>query len=770
MNGPTFAPAAPPRPAPPARPAARPAQKPAADGGSGGGLRVLTYLRLHWLMILFCGTLLGAVGSYAAWDLLASKFESYGLLQVSQVPPTLAQQGPNVARTDFPTYVKTMSGLIKSEFVLNAAMRDLKDLPTIRAQKDPIKYLTEEVQVSAPDGSEVIRVSLASHQPGDAKKVVDAVQKAFLAEVVQKEVGERQRRLRQVEEAEQEMQKLLETLSRARDVAKNPGRAGGIVPVQNVEGAPGLFPAVPEPGAAPQPGAAPAQQPGPVAPAGGLDLLAKFDPRILVARFATLQNEVERVLPIEIQAAKSRMRELEVKIEALKKAPPDAATMAAVDNDPLIRDQAAKVTRAKAAFDFAASAGRPDAPDVVNQRSVWEAQNARLAEMRNEKARVFDGARRGVEIQRLAAEWEALKHQLQRHEAQLTAATAGLERVQRQLTDLPDPVVRVNAEGRVERDRPVYDPGNTQLMTFDSFYAGLLGQHQIIKHELSAGARIRLLQPASSPMQKDMKKQVLGTVAGGLFGYVLVALGVVAFETVSRRVSSLADLKSAGPSPVVGVIPALPADATGRDPTRRAAANEAIDKLRAYVAQTWLSRGATCVAVTSPLGDEGKAFAAFGLASSLAQAGYRTLLADFDLREPTLHTYAGVPNQIGACELLRAEADPRAAVVTLPSGLAFLPAGKWSDEARQAAVGGRLEAVLGKLKEPYDAVILHGRALLTAAESVEVARRCEVVLVCARYRETKLPLLQKATDRVAAMEIPYSGVVYVGASESEALC
>jgi Mrp family chromosome partitioning ATPase len=754
MNGPTFAPpAAPPKPAP-TRPAARPGARPDPDAGTG--LRALTYLRLHWLMILFCGTLIGAVGSYAAWELLASKFESYGLLQVSQVPPTLAQANShNSGRTDFVTYVRTMSGLIKSEFVLNAALRDLKDLPTLKAQKDPLKYLSEEVTVGGPDGSEVIRVSMAAHNPADAKRVVDAVQKAFLTEVVQKEVAEKQSQLRRAEDAKQDMQKLLESISRRPDVAKAP-MPGGVTPAKGEEGVPpGPFP--------------PATPAGPVVQVGALELIAKLDPRVLISRFTALQSELDR-LPLEIGATKSRMVELEKKIEALKTAPINALTLAAADADQQVHDQARKATAAKAAYDFAAGSGRPDAPGVVDLHNIWKGQEARLKEIRREKAAVIEWARREPEMKRHAVEWEGLKHQLARYEAQLATARDGFDRVHRHLSEIPDPTLRVTAEGRLERQEAFYDPSITNRMGLDSIYAELVKRHHLIKLDLVSPERVRLLQPASSPMQKDMKKQVLGTVAAGLFGYVLVALGVVAFETVSRRVSSLADLKSTGPAPVVGVIPGVPGDATGRDPARRAAANEAIDKLRAYVAQTWLSRGATCVTVTSPLGDEGKAFTAFGLASSLAQAGYKTLLVDFDLRDPSLHTYAGVPNQVGACEVLRAEADARAAVVSLPSGLAFLPAGKWSDEARKAAVGGRLEGLLAKLKEPYDCVILHGHALLTVAESVEVARRCEVVLVCARYRETKLPLLQKATDRVAAMEIPYSGVVYVGASESEALC
>src|SRR5215831_15670705 len=89
---PTSSPTPPPLPKP-APPRSAPPGKPGAKSGEEGGLRMLTYLRLHWLMILFCGTLLGAVGAFAAWDLLASKYESYALLQVSSVPSNLASGG-----------------------------------------------------------------------------------------------------------------------------------------------------------------------------------------------------------------------------------------------------------------------------------------------------------------------------------------------------------------------------------------------------------------------------------------------------------------------------------------------------------------------------------------------------------------------------------------------------------------------------------------------------------------------------------------------------
>jgi Mrp family chromosome partitioning ATPase len=100
----------------------------------------------------------------------------------------------------------------------------------------------------------------------------------------------------------------------------------------------------------------------------------------------------------------------------------------------------------------------------------------------------------------------------------------------------------------------------------------------------------------------------------------------------------------------------------------------------------------------------------------------------------------------------------------------MIPAGHWSEEVRRASGSGRLEQLLACVKEPFDCVILHSNAILTAAESIEVVRRSEAVLLCTLCRETRLPTMEKAATRIAGMEVPLLGVVYLGATAQEALC
>jgi polysaccharide biosynthesis transport protein len=121
-------------------------------------------------------------------------------------------------------------------------------------------------------------------------------------------------------------------------------------------------------------------------------------------------------------------------------------------------------------------------------------------------------------------------------------------------------------------------------------------------------------------------------------------------------------------------------------------------------------------------------------------------------------------------EMLRGETDPASAVVGLPGGLYLLPAGSASEDSRKACVGEKLDSMLARLTEPFDVVVVHAPGLLASPESVELARRADAVLVCALYRQTRTPWVRAAADRLASMETPHAGLVYLGATPQEALC
>ncbi|MCU0704868.1 MAG: hypothetical protein MUF18_12895 [Fimbriiglobus sp.] len=763
MNGPTFAATSAARPAPAPRPvASRPPHKPEADNPA---VRILTYVRLHWLTILFAGALLGAALGYAAWTFLPPKYESTALFRVSQVPRVVgsaAESGRNSG--NFTTVVKTYAGLIKYDYVYRYALREyrLGELPTLKAQKDPIKFLDEKLTVSSKEGSEIITLSLQGENPDDVRKIVDGIAKAYEKEVILKEKQEFQDYRMMLEKAKQTLEKQLDNLTNG-TTTEQPNAVAGFGGVK-----PG------EPGDAPR--VDPAVKPAAAVGGGkGLDPVPDSD-KVQQAMFGPLMGRKVK-LEEGIQELQFKVAEARAEVDAIKaqyqkvlSEPAPADTDKAVrDQDPDVRAAMAKVDRLQNQYAQKLSVGtNPNSSALQTMLREIESAEIELEKTVREKVKQADEGRRKPRVEQAQFALDVAQKNLTVMEAKLAYNRKLLEDAKAELKAIPAPP-SAEVKASLEREKPV-TPIVLDKTRLAAEYTKVSTEWSLAELNKDSPSRIAKIQDASTAMQKDTMKQILGTVAAGLLGFVLVGAVCVGLEMRARKVSSLAELRATAPAPVVGVVPHAPDADTARDPIKRAEVNEAIDKLRAYVAQTWLSRGATTVAVTSPLGDEGKSFTAFGLASSLAQAGMKTLLVDFDLRNPTLHTYAGVSNDAGVCELLRGETDFRKTIQVLPNGLHFLSGGKWSDDARQAAVGGRLEALLVRLKEPFDCVVLHADALLTVAESVEVARRSEVLLLCALYRTTRSPLLKKAADRASAMEIPYTGVVYVGSTQSEALC
>src|SRR5579883_353155 len=552
MNGPTFAQpqtAARPAAAPPGRPAA-PARtaRPAPDAG---GFPIFTWLRLHWLKIVFCGALLGGALAYLAWVLLPSEFESYALLRVMSSPPSIAnQKDPNRNKTDFATALKTNRQIIKSEFVLNRALGypqsgnpndksgpKIVDLPTLKDQREPIKYLTEKLLVEGNDGSELITIMLKGHQPADIQKVVNAVQAAFMEEVIEKETMERADLVQKVERA---LVKLTEELNRKQ--SKPDG------------GDPGLGLPVAPPAGALGPNL---QLPNALA-AGPPESVKKAFTQLLIAKVGALQHQAEE-LPLQIQSQEERVKALKLQIEALQKLPPSKETVAAVDSDPEVHQltMAAMTMRRKYEHEKAIYQN-PNAEVLNGSRIAAEQAEAHVAKLKEKKIHDRELAKRQAKADDLYPKFVEADRALSELKERLRVVTQLLKDKREEVAKLPPDPVKEGEKKDGEKKKPTIDPAITELIGEDEVFKSMSINAALLRLDQDAPNRVRVLQTASTPIQKDTKKQVLGTVFAGLMGFVLVALGAVGYEVRVKKVSSLAELQTATGTPVVGVIPWQP--------------------------------------------------------------------------------------------------------------------------------------------------------------------------------------------------------------------
>lgn len=787
MHGPTFAPApvlpAPPvtlTPVPRPRPQ-RPAAKPDPAAGAGANL-VLTYLRLHWMMILFAGSLAAVGLAYLAYSLVPDKYESTAILRVASTPTTFtAGADPNKGQTAFATYIKTLRTILKSDTVLGDALTNekyrLDRLDTIKAQADPLKWLDEKLDVTSPEGSELIYIRLKGDKPEDVKKIVAAVQAAFIEQVVDRAANERGRIKTDLERALNnflaDFRKRLGAIERSTS-----GFGGSPAPVVQAGGvAPPVGPIAVDPTAGAGPAVNPIRQASSVAfSVPGSAAMAVTDTPEFKRRAADiLQGEMHAakqalaVYPERIAEAKARLAEAEAKQKAVgpQPRPSDQAMAAAAGHPDVInkRRDALEAERAAGAF---ATARDQNAPIVRDTRARAAAARVAADGAQYDQAEKLESPGHARKVEEAALVVKQAADTVRVLETNYRLAAAKYEQANKELA-----AIHIELK-KADEAKAAIDLAKSEFMPRDKVLQSMV--EQMLNEELVALApsRVQIQQGASVPRMEDGKKQVMAALAAAAAGFALVGLGAVGYEFRARKVSSLAELRAGGPN-VVGVVPFLP-DVAAADPLKRADVAEAIDKLRATVAQEWLGRGTATILVTSPLADEGKALTAYRLATSLAQAGTRTLLVDFDLRTPTLHHFAGVENTHGVADILRGEADPRSGQILLPGGLAFLPAGAWNAPTTDdpaglpPTLGAALDPLLHKLRSDVDCLIVHGHSILTAADTVELARRSDAVLLCALYRETRMPLVKRAADRIAGMAGPAAGVVYIGATRHEALC
>ena len=208
-----------------------------------------------------------------------------------------------------------------------------------------------------------------------------------------------------------------------------------------------------------------------------------------------------------------------------------------------------------------------------------------------------------------------------------------------------------------------------------------LQQLQMVKSVTSGDT---LFVERATDAAKTRPRPVSDTILGGAIGLVIALLIVGARELFDTTVRSEEDVEDALNTQVLSTVESLPrrlrTSMLGPSGSRF---NDEYALLAANIAQIFDGQeGPVQLAVTSAVPGEGKTTTATNLAAALSLRGANVVLADFDLRKPSVADLVGIPiGSHGVAEVLKGTAQVRSVLWQVrPNG-----AGWYVDRGRNSS-------------------------------------------------------------------------------------
>ena len=136
-----------------------------------------------------------------------AKYTATGMLRISrQAPFIIFPPAHQDSEQEFATFKRTQEQLLKSRFVMLAALRKpdvakLLDVQTVQHVGDAVRWLQSLVKVEFPGDAEIMTVSVTTGDPRESATLARAVVDAYFAEIVNAERDQKRQRLDELDRA-----------------------------------------------------------------------------------------------------------------------------------------------------------------------------------------------------------------------------------------------------------------------------------------------------------------------------------------------------------------------------------------------------------------------------------------------------------------------------------------------------------------------------------------------------------------------------------------
>ncbi|MBO1265249.1 CpsD/CapB family tyrosine-protein kinase [Proteiniclasticum sp. SCR006] len=192
----------------------------------------------------------------------------------------------------------------------------------------------------------------------------------------------------------------------------------------------------------------------------------------------------------------------------------------------------------------------------------------------------------------------------------------------------------------------------------------------------------------------------------------------------------------------------------------KSVAAEAYRTLRTNIQFSSFDEEMKIITVTSSRPSEGKSTVACNMAVTFAENGNRVLLIDADLRRPTVHKKFKLPNSLGIVNLIL-EPQRMNEIIheDVIEGLDIVTSGAIPPNPSELLGSKRNRALLSKLREEYDTIILDTPPLLAVTDAQVLTTISDGTVIVAQHGVTKKDEILQAKSLLEKVKGNILGVV-----------
>ena len=269
---------------------------------------------------------------------------------------------------------------------------------------------------------------------------------------------------------------------------------------------------------------------------------------------------------------------------------------------------------------------------------------------------------------------------------------------------------------------------------------------------------LRLLGRATVPQLPVIHYAPFLILVSFLGSFGVSMLGAVVLDRVDRRLRYPEQVTEAMGLAILGVVPHVPRENGGRGKDEDGA-GPVIEALRAIRLSVLHAHGAgpVLVTVSSPGRADGKSFVSANLALAFADAGYRTLLIDGDVRRGGLHRALRANRKPGLTDALAGRVATEQVVqqTTANAALCFIGCGTRTHAGAELISAAAMPRLLQDLRASFGVIVVDSPPLAAGADAYVLGTLTGALLMVLRtgvsdreLAEAKLDVLDRLPVRV----------------------